>query len=177
MRTSIAIVSVAGLMACASGGANPTTTPTVETTRVSSGGQITLDRGNDQSVHFAVVNAPIADVWRLLPTTLDSVGIAVTTMNAPTYDIGNNSFEVRRQLGSVMVSRYFDCPAGGAMSLDLQVSVLVHLEAASPATTNLRTKVEVKGKPITYSGGWVNCSPTGLLEKRIADVVTARLSH
>jgi hypothetical protein len=177
MRIFAATLSLASIIGCASGGANPNNTPVVETARVTSGSQLSLDRINDQGRHAAVANGSIADVWRLLPLVLDSLGVTVATMNAATYDIGNTGFDVRRKLGAAVVSTYFDCPAGGAMSLDLYVSLLVHLEAASPTTTNLLTTVTVKGKPITYSGGWVNCSPTGLLEQRIADAVNARLKR
>jgi hypothetical protein len=57
------------------------------------------------------------------------------------------------------------------------VALMVHLEAASPTTTKLLTTVDVKGKPITYSSGWVTCSTTGVLEQRIAEAVNARLKH
>src|SRR5471032_1759729 len=168
MRTFAAILSLAGVIACASGVVNQGTTPTVETARVTSGSQIGLDKISDQTRRSAVANGPLADVWRIMSPVLDSLGVKVATMNGATYDIGNTGFDVRQRLGPVMVNRYFDCPAGGAMSLDLSVSLIVHLEAASPATTTLLTRLEVKGKPITYSGDWLTCSSTGLLEQRIA---------
>ncbi|MEP6733285.1 MAG: hypothetical protein ABJE10_21760 [bacterium] len=177
MRIFAAVISLASVVACASGGANPSTSGALETTRITSGSQIALDNVNDEGRSKAVANASIAEVWRVLPSVLDSLGVKVATVNSTTYDIGNTGLDVRRQLGSTMVSKYFDCPAGGAMSLDLFVSVVVHLDPASPSTTNLLTRLAVKGKPISYSGGWVNCSSTGVLEQRIAEGVNARLGR
>lgn len=183
MNAIRALALVALLASCSSGtsSAGLPPAPISETTRVTTGGGGTGQMSADQSIvaHKGTVNAIIGSVWAVLPSVYDSLGIQPSVSNAAAHQYGNTGFEVRQKLGSTMVTRLFDCGSnrGGssAMSYDLFVTVLTTLEPGAGATTNVSTVVEVKGKPITYSGDWVHCSSNGSLEQRILDGITARL--
>lgn len=179
MRTAAALCSALLLVSCASGG-TPQQHGSEETVRVTSGSTVDLGMRLTDGAHRATIAAPLADVWAALPSVLDSLGVPVTMRDPATHRVGNAGYDVRRTLGGTIVSRYFDCGAnrGGsaATSYDLFVSVLTTASTVDGGT-QLATDVTVKGKPVTYSGAWVNCESVGLLEQRIADGVTARTHH
>jgi hypothetical protein len=171
-----ALMLVAG---CASGTARGG--PSTETVRVGDGGSLNMGVSTLQDSHSRTVPAPLADVWRVLPAVLDSLGIPITTRDAASGQVGTTGLEVRRTLGGTMVSRYFTCGGnqGGssALSYDLFVILMIHAQADPAGGTALTTSMTVRGKPISTSGDWMACESRGLLEQRIADGVVARLTH
>lgn len=176
---SVVLLSLATLTACAS--ASTSGHPNTETVRVSSTGATTLGVSTLQDAQRRTVAAPFADVWRVLPSVLDSLGIPITTRDAATGQVGTTGQEVRRTLGHTMVSRYFACgneqDATSAVSFDLFLTLMVQAQPVSTGGTSLAMVTTVRAKPITYSGGWIPCESRGLLEQRIVDEVTARTAH
>ena len=174
---AVVLLALATLTACASASSSGNT----ETVRVSSTGATTLGVSTLQDAQRRTIAAPFADVWRVLPAVLDSLGIPITTRDAATGQVGTTGLEVRRTLGHTMVSRYFACgneqDATSAVSFDLFLTLMVQVQPAPAGGTSLATLTTVRAKPITYSGGWISCESRGLLEQRIADEVTARTAH
>jgi hypothetical protein len=169
------LIPVFVIAACASGGSSSSTKPVTETSRVTSGSQIGIDMMSNTLTHRVDVSAPIAAVWRALPAVFDSVGIKVANADPSTYEIGNRGFAVGRQLGGVMTSRYFDCGNNGgassAFSWDLFVSVVTSATAVTPVSTSVGTVIEVKGRPVSTSGNWLQCASTGALEQKISEIL------
>ena len=60
----------------------------------------------------------------------------------------------------------------GVTMVHLAVRTIV---SADPAGSTLSTTVSAMAKPVSFSGDYVRCSSTGVLESRIADGVRARL--
>jgi hypothetical protein len=170
------LVLIAG---CASGTASGRST--TETVRVGNGGSLNMGTSTLQDAHSRTVPAPFADVWRVLPAALDSLGVPITTRDAASGQVGTTGLEVRRTLGGTMVSRYFTCggtqSGNSALSYDLFVILMVRAQANPAGGTALTTSMNVRGKPIATFGDWIPCESMGLLEQRIVDGVVARLAH
>jgi hypothetical protein len=164
------------ITACASASGAPSTThPVVETARVTSGSQIGMDMMATNTTHSVTVSAPLAVVWSLLPAVFDSVGITVATSDPTTHEIGNRGFAVGRQIGGVMTSRFFDCGSNGgassAFSYDLFVNIITVATPTTSAMTSVATQIDVRGRPVSTSGAWLQCASTGALEQKIAETL------
>jgi hypothetical protein len=148
------------------GGANPTGTIAMGVT------------GTPASARSFSVVASAANVWRALPAAYESLGIPISRVDSATGTIGNAGFNARRRLGSVPLVRYIDCGStqGGpsAETYDVRLVVTTVMLSAEAATT-LATTVDAMGKPVAFSGEYIRCSSTGVLEARIADAVKANL--
>lgn len=182
MRTSILALSVAALSAC--GPTNSTLGGTAEnpaTVRISGpgGGAVRVTSTADADV--AEVPYPIAEVWRVLPSAYDSVGLVIGAADVPNHLVGTNGQKVRRQIGGVTLSRYIDCGntqiGASADTYEIVLSVQTQLRADNPNGTSIRTMVEAQGKPVNFSQAYSACSTTGRLEKRLAEVIQAKLGH
>jgi hypothetical protein len=157
--------------------------PAPETVRVVGGaapGAIVLGMSaSSASSHATMLNAPVADVWRALLGAYESLSIPLSMVDSPRRLVGNSGFNARRRLGSLPLVRLLDCGAtqGGpsAETYDIRLSVITQLKPEG-AGTALSTSVEAMGKPVAFSGEYIRCSSTGVLESRLADAVNARLA-
>ena len=175
MRISLTVCVIL-LTACASGSGAPATThPVTETARVTSGSQIGMDMMTSNTTHTVEVSAPLAVVWSQLPAVFDSVGVTVANLDPATHEIGNRGFAVGRQIGGVMTSRYFDCGSNGgasqAFSYDLFVNLITVATPVTEKSTTISTRIDVKGRPVSNSGSWLQCASTGRLEQKIGEVL------
>jgi hypothetical protein len=131
------------------------------------------------SVRSATFLNPAADVWRVLPAAYEALGIPLSMSDANTLTLGNSGFNVRRRLGGTPLVRFIDCGStqGGpsAETYDIRLSVTSVVRPVAGSTT-LATTVEAQGKPVAFSGEYVRCGSSGVLEGRIADAVKARLA-
>src|SRR5260370_30786810 len=97
MRTFVVVLSIAVISACSSnpplGGA-----PAPETIRVSGAGGGAVTVTSNAMAGVSIVAAPIARVWRLLPTVYDSVGLAVATLDSVRHLIANGDTNLRRHI-------------------------------------------------------------------------------
>ncbi|CAN5494611.1 hypothetical protein BH09GEM1_BH09GEM1_11430 [soil metagenome] len=134
-----------------------------------------MDMMTTNSTHNVDMRAPLSVVWRLLPAVFDSVGITVANMDPATHEIGNRGFAVGRQIGGVMTSRYFDCGSNGgasqAFSYDLFVSLVTTATPLAANVTTIGSRIDVKGRPVSTSGTWLQCASTGALEQKIAEML------
>jgi hypothetical protein len=176
----VVLTVVAALMGCSSSSVVQSA-PAPETVRVIGGGSGAIAMGMSATPadsRTATIAAPIADVWRVLPAVYESLNIPLSTVDSLTHSIGNAGFNIRRRLGSVPLVRLIDCgttqggPSAETYDIHMAVSSQVH---AGDAGTIISTTVEPMGKPAAFSGEYIRCSSTGVLESRIADAVKARL--
>jgi len=177
------LLSIAAVAGCSSSSALESA-PTPQTVRVigsaSPTGAITMGvTATPTSVRSATLSASVTDAWHALPSAYESLSIPLSVVDSATRRLGNSSFNVRRRLGTVPLVRLIDCGStqGGpsAESYDINMSVLSRLTAGEGGTT-ISTTVEAMGKPVAFSGEYIRCSSTGVLESRIADAVKARLA-
>lgn len=174
------VLSVAGLAACAS--ANPSTerTPTPQTVRVvGAGGMATSAQivSNDEAV-ATTLPITVEQGWRVLPAVYEAVGIPIMTADAARHAVGNDGYDLRRQLGKTPLSRYIDCGQTqiGSSADTYQVHLAVHTQIAAGASGNAQvsTLVEAMAKPVTFNQDYSRCTSTGRLEQRIADEIRTR---
>lgn len=179
MRALIVGLSVAALSACSSnppldGAAAP------ETMRVSGAGGGALTMTSNATAGVSIIAAPIARIWRLLPIVYDSVGLKVATLDSARHLIGNGDARLRRRLGSAPLSRFLDCGQTqigyNADSYDVVLTVQTQLQTDPSGATVVRTLVTAMSKPVAFSQEYSNCSSTGKLESRVADVIRAKLA-
>ena len=124
---------------------------------------------------FATADA----VWQALPSAYESLGIPLSTSDDASRTLGNAGFNVRRRLGTVPLVRYIDCGStqGGPSAETYDIRLVVNsVVRPGEGSTSLATTVDAMGKPVAFSGEYIHCSSTGVLEARIADAVKARLA-
>lgn len=176
------ILPVLALAACASGAAAGGGVP-VETSRtiISSASPAVSDIELVRDTRLAVHRTTFTPdkVWATLPAALADVGLTGGPQTGAVRTYLASIPSVRRQLNKVPLSRYLECgtTASGAAGADthiirLQVTSIVEPEGQG---ARLRTQVLARGTPIEGSAGMVDCSTTGVLEARIAEMLEARL--
>lgn len=183
------VFSCFALVGCASanGTVNPASSgPTPqETVRVSAGvgaGTMTVDTHPITASARITVSFTRDRVWKEMKGAFDSLGIAITTFDPVSHTIGNSSLRVRRRLGDVAMSKYVNCGnVQGVQSADayeVVASVITRLEPGdTPLETVLATAVDAQGRPMTISSEFVRCASTGVLEKKISEIVIAQLKR
>lgn len=179
MRLIVPLICAA-LAGCASGSAGSPGSPTMETVRVASGtGTMTTTMHPTINANGATIAFPLDQTWAALRFVYDSLAIPVATFDQSNHVIGNVEMRLRRRLGSVGLSQYINCGntqgTPSAETYDIRMSVLTQAQATSAGSTSVLTTVEARGKPITMSGEYTLCSSTGVLERRVVDLVAARL--
>ena len=103
-----------------------------------------------------------------------------TTVDTARHTMSNDGFKLRRQLGSTPLSRYIDCGTTqigeNADSYEVFITVVAQLEEDErTGLTAMHTTFEAMARPIAFSREYSRCSSKGVLEKRLADAVTAQL--
>jgi hypothetical protein len=152
----------------------------METVRVASGNSaMTTTTHPTINANGATVPFSLDRAWSVLRSVYDSLEIPVATVDPSNHVVGNPDLRLRRRLGSVGLSKYIDCGntqgAPGAETYEIRMSVFTQAIASTPATTSVLTTVEARGRPITMSGEYTLCTSTGFLEKRVAELVAAKL--
>lgn len=179
-----ALVGLVLLAACAPSGTSGSSAPATQTIRVAGGGgggaELRLSGGN--APHTSTLAFAPDKVWLVLPAVLDSLGITVATIEPTKRLIGNASFKIRSRLKSVPLSRYIDCGNSGqigpnADSYDIVLTVFVNASPAADGATTLTTTFEAVGRPATYAQEYSQCRSTGLFEKRLLELLQARLQQ
>ena len=175
---ALAIFSMAALAACASSGVS-SSRPSTETVRVMGTGGGTLEMRSNSSGLSTLIQAPIAQVWRVLPAAYDSLGVGVTMIDAKQHVLANEGLKARQKLGRVALSRYINCGATqigpNADAYDVYATVKTKLEDNGDSTTKITTLFESAARPVQFSGDYSRCTTTGALEARIAEIIKLRV--
>ncbi|HXT16032.1 MAG TPA: hypothetical protein VN706_10420 [Gemmatimonadaceae bacterium] len=142
--------------------------------------QITTTNGEN----MVALQHPVADVWRVLRSAYDSLGITVGSVDPTMHVIGTNGFlRVRRHLGNsdVPLSKYIDCgstqgpPSADTYELEMQVRTEVRPVTGDASRSNLVTLVQAQGRPIGMSADYAVCPSKGVIEQRLAEIVDKQL--
>jgi hypothetical protein len=175
---SMLVMSVA-LAACATTNSGAPVTPASETVRVfSPSGTASMRMSSDDAASTRKVTMAADQVWRLLPSVFDSLGIPVTSADPAKRTIGNDGFNVRGRLKGVPLSRYIDC--GGSTGIgpnadSYQVNLLF-LVGVRPADggSSVSTTLQAMAKPVNFAQDYSACSSKGTLETRLVELLSAR---
>lgn len=177
------MLSSATLLGCASSGHVPAGAAPQETIRISGAGlpMSTMDTHPSDATATAVVGFALDRVWGALRAAYDSVAVPVATFDATTHTIGNSALRVRRRLGDVALSKYLNCGntqgGNGADTYEVVFSILTRAVPAESGKTRITSLIDAQGRPITLSGEYTRCTTTGVLEKRLAQLVTSQLNR
>lgn len=158
--------------------ADNTPTPTVNSTRIVTGGGSTLQMNTmniDLDVKLFVTGTP-DEAWAVLPAVYAELLIPVSINDTRTKTIGNTGWKTRRSVGGVPAQRYFECGSSGSMqnaetySLNLSIVTSVLPNANGGAVISTAISGTAKN-PITSSSAEVRCTSKSELELRIRDMV------
>jgi hypothetical protein len=184
----LSLLSCAALIGCASSKTSTTPQPSpstpLETVRVSGsvgGGTMTVETHPGAGPAIIRVGFPVVRVWEVLKTAFDSLAIPVSSVDPATHTMGSSSLRVRRRLGDVSVSKYINCgntqTANAADGYEIVLAVTTQVQVANDGLSQLVTSVDAQGRPITLSSEYARCTSTGLIETRLAQLVTAQLNR
>jgi len=127
------------------------------------------------------VGFPVERVWGALKSAFDSLAIPVSSVDPATHTMRNAALRIRRRLGDVAVSKYINCgntqSANAADSYEVILTIAAHVQPTESGMSELATSVDAQGRPITLASEYTRCTSTGLLEKRLAQLVTAQLNR
>ncbi|WP_310571527.1 hypothetical protein [Gemmatimonas sp.] len=132
-------------------------------------------------VNSALINAPVEKAWAALQEAYATLTIPVTELNQQTRTIGNNTFRVRRRIGDVPTMRALDCGGDSGMpnaeTYQLLLTVKSRIIPNDAGGSVVQTTLEGTGKNATTAASSdVRCSSMGALEKKIADLVKAKVA-
>ena len=151
-----------------------------QTVRVSDGSSTVRIQPTDA---MAVTNMSFAapDVWNVMASVFDSLGIAVGTLDPQKFVIGNTALKIHGRLGSTPLSRYIDCGQTqgfpSAETYDVHLSVLSQVTPGKePNTSAIATMIEAAARPMQFKGEYALCQTKGELETRIPRIAAARLA-
>ena len=150
----------------------------VVATEVLSGGIVRSDDAPELAA--ANVPAPFTEVWDALGPAYEALGIEVQHRDTDNGVLGNRSLTIRRRIGDVRASEYFDCgllvsgmPA--ADSYQIRASVTTQVIPVD-GETRLITAVGATGRSLLgTASNEVRCASTGRLEEGIRESVEAAL--
>lgn len=192
MRSLLVCPLVLTLLACASTGRSPNGTagrgsagsaaPAPSTMRVSTpGGNLNIRVRPDEMRSSFIVAAPLDRVWRALPAAFDSLGIPGGVVDAAARQFGSAGFRVRRRLGTVPLSRYFDCGqtqiGENADEYDVQLQVIATLRTGTAGTTNVEMFLDALARPVAFSQGYQACGTRGTLDVRLVERIRAEITR
>ena len=132
-------------------------------------------------VNSVLINAPVEKAWAALQEAYTTLTIPVTELNQQTRTIGNNAYRVRRRIGDVPTMRALDCGGDSGMpnaeTYQLMLTVKSRIIANDAGGSVVQTTLEGTGKNATTAASSdVRCSSMGALEKKIADLIKAKVA-
>ncbi|HEY5490019.1 MAG TPA: hypothetical protein VIK25_02400 [Gemmatimonadaceae bacterium] len=170
---------VLGGAACASSTKAPETGASTSRTVQVAGmpGKLTVTSQSRASVTGMAFT--VDQVWKVLPSVLDSLGVKASSIDPSQHAIGAENFKVRVQLGRTPLSRYLECGGtqvgANADSYEVLLTVLAQVQPVATGGSTLSTLFEAVAKPIAFSQGYSKCSSKGLFETRLVEAVKKRL--
>jgi hypothetical protein len=132
-------------------------------------------------VNSVLINAPVDKAWAALQEAYTTLTIPVTELNQQTRTIGNNAYRVRRRIGDVPTMRALDCGGDSGMpnaeTYQLMLTVKSRIIPNDAGGSVVQTTLEGTGKNATTAASSdVRCSSMGVLEKKIADLIKAKVA-
>ena len=185
MRASRFLIAalVPALSGCGSATrSGPEAPPSTVTTRIEGTvGATQLSRTNNVAASRVAIARPVRDVWEVMPDVYKELSIPVELLVPQEHRIGIEVLRVRRKLGDLPLHRVLDCGgtpgAPNAETYEVTMVVLTQLSSPSAGETVLATLVQGTARSPNFGGSEVACTSNGVLEKRMEEVVRARLSR
>ena len=122
---------------------------------------------------------PIEKVWSAMAPAYDSLAIPLTVLDASNHTIGNEGLKARRRIGNTRIGEYLNCGNGeggpSADIYDINLSMVSKLEPNANGGTTITTTVDGVAKPASFTGDYVKCGTTGVLEQRLVKFVEKQI--
>ena len=180
MRALFALF-LAVLSSCASSGSPEPGRPIAQTVRLNGGSAGSLTINPSTSGSATPLPYTVQQVWRVLPQVFDSLGIPIGVLDPAAYQVGNSGYKLRRQLGGVPLSRYFNCGetqiGPNADSYEVYLRAMAQVNANPDGTATIATTMDAAARPMAFAQDYTRCSSTGQLEARILEATRRRLSQ
>ena len=183
-RVSSLLVMLAALSAagCASssGGTSravPNVTQTPVTQRIiTPTSVVNINTVDVNSGYSQIVVASMDATWTALNLAYSDLKIPINTLVDAQHIVGNDSFKVRRRVGSLLMQQVLDCGNAqgipNAETYDIQMSIISTLTPNPKGGVNLLTRIDATGRSPNFSReNPVICHSSGALEKQIAELV------
>jgi hypothetical protein len=176
-RLRFALGLLAALPAAAPAVAQPSG-PIVVRALVGRNGRVLADTmGTPYEVPF-----PPAAVLTAVLAVYDELQIPAEVVDSARLDVGTQSFLRRRSFAGRRMSAWVDCGSGftgpRADSYRIDLALVSFIRPASGGTSSLRSVLLGTALNVTEGGRpEVACNSTGELERRIHEMVLARLRH
>jgi hypothetical protein len=140
----------------------------------SGSGSATYNIVKEERRHRLTLAGSIQGGSTAVHTAYKALGIPATTLTTAPRVIGNERFVMRRQLAGKLLSTYLDCgttPAGVLANFyRIHSAVLTSVEPAGKDSVVIETRLTAQGfSNEGASGGAVDCSSHGTLERRLLD--------
>lgn len=155
-------------------GPPPISTQTIQ----SSGGSTAINLVNDSRVTKLTVLQPIDVAWSKLQSAYATLGLRASTLDNQSHILATQPTRLRRKLGDIQLVKAMNCGGNSstpnAETYDLTLVFESRLSPA-PGGVTLVTFISGVGKdPLTNSGNQVPCYSMGVIENRIAALMTAK---
>ena len=130
----------------------------------------------DRSVVERKLPVPADAAWTAFPAVFGELGIDPNVIDTRQMLVGNAGAVYRHDLAKQRLSHYLNC--GSMMGLssadmyDVYIRVISQVLPVDGGLSKVRTEVDAHAKAIDGSGESVPCSSTGLLESRIAKLLS-----
>lgn len=160
---------------------SPVGASTQPVTVVTSTGTQSIQIRQDDGMNFQVIDVPLEAVWRVLPAVYDSMGVAVTRVDAASRTIGADNVKMRRSLKGTPLSRYFDCGqtqiGANADDYEVTVTLLTRVRAASPTSTRVEITTLATARPVARRQNPQNCTTLGTLDAKLLATLKTQASR
>jgi hypothetical protein len=183
MYRALRVALIGAALGCASGGGSASSTPGGSAhDELVSGDLGTARLKHDASTTVADLAATRDQVWEVLIEVNEELALPLVGANRKTGEAAYFLQSYNHRLAGKPVSAYIDCGSGPmGNNADLQrVNVRVNESVASASTpdhTIVRVSLTASSRPTSNSSDELACSTYGLLEKRIVELIDARLEH
>ncbi len=132
-------------------------------------------------VNSTLVTATPDQAFQALSAAYAQLQIPVTDLNQGARTLGNTAFRVRRRIGDVQTVRALDCGGDSGMpnaeTYQLTLTIQSRVAASEGGGSVIQTTLDGSGRnPTTAASSDVRCSSRGVLEKRIGELVKAKLA-
>jgi hypothetical protein len=126
-----------------------------------------------------MVAAPLADLWRVMPSVYEELGIPLGMYEEEAFALGNQEFTPGR-LGGFRLSHYLGCGSGGvtgeyADQYQVTMYIVTRLEEPAPDMTEVKTEIYATAMDRAVSGNRIHCTTTGILERKIWEAALDKL--
>jgi hypothetical protein len=179
MRRQVASLLTVVLMGCASGQGNglPEGVERGRTIVETPAGQYDVTTFRVPDIASRAVSVSLGQAWSALPAAYEKLGLSLETANAASHLAGTGFVTVHRSLAGTPLSKYMVCgysalgiPSANVYAVLLRVRT--QLSETTDGKTLVRTLLEATAHEEGSSTDPVECSTTGTLERRLAELLT-----